>query len=786
MFRNYLKIAFRSLLKNSTYSFINIGGLAVGIASSILIFLWVADEYSFDRFHKNYESTFQLYQNQQWTQGIGTANSMPFPLKETLQNKIPQIKTIVMTNWGEGNTLQVGEKRLTKFGLSASEDFFKLFSFDLIKGDPATAISNPTSIVITESTAKAFFENQDPINQLIRVDNGQELKVTGVIKDIPKNSHFSFDYILPFSYYEATQSWVRSSKDTWENNSFQMYALLNESATESEVNSVIKDIIKQNNPKAPTAELFLHPMSKWRLFSDFKNGKNAGGTIEYVRLFTAIAIFVLIIACINFMNLATARSESRAREVGIRKSVGSRRKELIFQFLGESLLITFISFLIGIVLVELVLPSYNTLVNKDISINYSNPLLWSIAGALILIIGVFSGSYPAFYLSSFQPVKVLKGKLNIGKGASTPRQVLVTLQFGFSIFLILGTIVIYQQIVHVQKRDMGYSKENLIQMWTNNELEKNFQPIREELIRTGVVKSMCKSNSPITAIFSNNEVKWAGMPDQRTSFTTIATEYDYTQTMGIKILEGRDFSREHNDTLSVVVNQAAVDLMGMKNPVGQKIQRANQEYEIVGVMSNVVMGSAFNPVEALGMFFDPDWSSTISIRLSETTNTKESLAKVEEVFKKLNPSYPFEFRFTDKDFEKKFTNINLVSRLAFVFATLAILITCLGLLGLAAFTAEQRTKEVGIRKILGATVKSLVLLISKDFSKLVIAAFLIFAPLGWWFSNNFLERYPYRIEISPLVVGLVGVFALLLALLIVSTQALRAARANPATSLKSE
>ena len=737
MLRNHIKIAFRSLLKNSTYSFINIGGLAVGIASSILIFLWVADEYSFDRFHKNHESIFQLYQNQQWTQGIGTGNSMPYPLKETLKNKIPQIKTIVMTNWGEGNTLQVGEKRLTKMGLSASEDFFKLFSFDLIKGDPETAIANSTSIVITESTAKTFFENQDPINQLIRVDNGQELKVTGVIKDVPRNSHFAFDYILPFSYYEATQSWVRSSKDIWDNNSFQMYVQLHKGATEIEANSAIKNIIKENNPKAPTAELFLHPMSKWRLYSDFKNGKNSGGTIEYVRLFTAIAIFVLIIACINFMNLATARSESRAREVGIRKSVGSRRKELIFQFLGESLMITFISFLIAIVLVELVLPGYNALVNKNISINYSNPLLWGAAATLVFIIGIFSGSYPAFYLSSFKPVKVLKGKLNVGKGASTPRQVLVTLQFGFSIFLILGTIVIYQQIIHVQKRDMGYNRENLIQMWTNNELEKNFQPIREELIRTGLVKSVCKSNSPITAIFSNNEVKWAGMPDQRTGFTTIATEYDYTQTMGIKILEGRDFSRDYNDTLSVVVNQAAVDLMGMKNPIGQKIQRANSEYEIIGVMSNVVMGSAFNPVEALGMFFDPDWSSTISIRLSETHNTQESLAKVEEVFKKLNPSYPFEFRFADRDFEKKFTNINLISRLAGVFATLAIVITCLGLLGLAAFTAEQRTKEVGIRKILGASVVSLIVLISNDFSKLVIAAFLIFAPLGWWFLNNF-------------------------------------------------
>jgi putative ABC transport system permease protein len=314
-------------------------------------------------------------------------------------------------------------------------------------------------------------------------------------------------------------------------------------------------------------------MSKWRLYSNFENGKNSGGLIDYVQLFTAIAIFVLIIACINFMNLATARSERRAREVGIRKSVGSRRKELIFQFLGESIMITLISFLIAIVLVEILLPSYNLLVNKNISIDYTNPLIWLTALGLVLVIGIFSGSYPAFYLSSFQPVKVLKGKINLGKGVSTPRQVLVTLQFGFSIFLIIGTIIIYQQVMHVKSRDMGYDRENLIQIWTNNELESNFQTIREELVRTGVAKSVCKSNSPITSIFSNNEIEWEGkLSEQRVAFSTIATEYDYTETMGIKMLVGRDFSRDFNDSSSTVINQAAVDLMAMNNPIGQKIK----------------------------------------------------------------------------------------------------------------------------------------------------------------------------------------------------------------------
>ncbi len=787
MFKNYLKIALRSLLKNSVYSFINITGLSIGIASAVLILLWVADEYSYDRFHSNYNSIYKLYQSQQWAQGIGTGNAMPYPMKETIKDKSSQIKHVVMTNWGEGNMLQVGDKRLNKMGLSASEDFFKMFSFEMVKGDPNTALSDPSSIVITESTAKAFFDDEDPINQLIKVDNGQELKVTGIIKDVPKQSFFAFDYVLPFAYYEATQSWVRYSKDNWNNNSFQMYVQIQPGAAEAEVNNSIRDIIKDNNPKAPTAKLFLHPMSKWRLYSNFENGINSGGMIEYVRLFTAIAIFVLVIACINFMNLATARSESRAREVGIRKSVGSRRKELIFQFLGESVMVTFISSVLAIVLVELVLPSYNLLVNKNISIDYSNPWLWSVAIGWVFVIGIFAGSYPAFYLSSFQPVKVLKGKVSIGKGATTPRKVLVTLQFGFSIFLIIGTIVIYQQIMHVKNRDIGYDRENLMQIWTNGELETNFQTIREELVKTGVVKSVCKSNSPITSIFSNNEVKWEGMPDQRVGFSTVATEYDYTETMGIKMIEGRDFSRDFkSDSMAVIINQAAVDLMGMNEPIGRKLTYNDRELEIIGVMPDVVMASPYQPVEPMTLIFDPDWSSTITIRLNKSQDLSESINTIESVFKKLNPTYPFEFRFADADFERKFATINLISRLATVFASLAIIITCLGLFGLAAFTAEQRTKEVGIRKVMGASVSSLVVLISKDFSRLVIFGFLISGPVAWWFLNNFLERYTYRIAIMWWILPLAGATALVLALIIVSTQALKAATANPTQSLRSE
>jgi putative ABC transport system permease protein len=719
---------------------------------------------------------------------IGTTQSMPYPLKETLPSVSSSIKNICMTNWGEGNLLQVGDKRLNEFGLSASEDFFIIFNFNMIKGNPATALVEPTSIVITESTAKTFFGEEDPIGKIMRIDNEYDQKVTGVIKDVPKNSFIEFDYVLPFAFYEASQFWVKNAKSVWDNNSFQMYVLLNNGATEADVNNSIRDVIKNNNPKSPTSKLFLHPMNKWRLYANWEEGVNTGGRIEYVILFTAIAVFVLLIACINFMNLATARSESRAKEVGIRKSIGSRRNELIAQFLGESIAITAFSFVLAITLVELLLPQYNVLVDKNVSIDYNNPIVWLAALALIVLVGLFTGSYPAFYLSGFQPVKVLKGKVDAAKGGSLPRKILVVTQFTASIFLIIGTIVIYQQIMHVKNRDMGYDRENLIQVWTNGELETNFETVRNELVKTGAVKAVCKSNSPVTSIFSNNEVKWQGMPTgSRIAFSTIATEYDYTETLGVKMISGRDFSRDfRSDSLAVVINEAAAKMMGFEDPIGQKLEWGGTQYEIIGVMQDMVMNDAMSVVQPLSMFLIPSWSSTISIRLNKTENLTASLAQVESVFKKHTPSYPFEYRFTDDVFNQKFAGINLISRVAGIFAGLAIAITCLGLLGLAAFTAEQRTKELGIRKVMGATVSSLVLLISKDFTKLVLIGFAIASALGWWAMNNFLSDYEYRINFEVWVLGAVGLFALVLTLLIVSTQALRAAMTNPAKSLRSE
>jgi putative ABC transport system permease protein len=789
MIKNYMLIAFRTLYRNSFYSLINIVGLSVGIACSILILLWVADELSFNRFHQSYDRIHEVMINQEFSGEVVTVQTAPFPLAAAIKNTSAGIKHVALTNHGEGDVLTVGETKINKMGLAVTDDFLKMFSFEFVAGDPTTALKEPASLVINESTAKALFGDKEALGQYILFAGTREVKVTGVIKDIPDQSTIRFDYFMPFAQFEAANEWVTDSRERWHNNSFNIYTELQEGVNMADVEASIKDLVRKNDKEAPTAQVMLHPMSKWRLYTDFKNGKAAGGMIDYVTMFSAIAVFIIVIACINFMNLATARSEKRAREVGIRKSVGSRRKHLIFQFLGESILITFIGFLLALMLVEVLLPSYNLLVQKQLSIDYSNSVLWISAVSIVLLTGVIAGSYPAFYLSAFQPATVLKGKVQTSRGASTPRKVLVTLQFGFSIFLIIGTLVVYQQVMHVKDREIGYDRENLMLIWSNNEIEKNYPAIKEELKRTGVVRAVCKSSAPITRIFSSVEVEWAGKdPNEKVGFVSMATEYDFSETMGVKMLEGRDFSPEFpSDSSGVIVNKAAVDLMGLKDPIGATLRMWGDEWNIIGVTENIIMGSPYQPIDPTVMVFIPGWSSTINVRLDKTNDLPGAIAKVEDIFKKMNPMYPMSWRFADVEFERKFSSINLISRLAGIFATLAILITCLGLFGLAAFTAEQRRKELGIRKVLGATASGLVLLMSKDFSRLIVIAFVISSPVAWWFLNNFfLDQYPYRITIAWWIIPAAGIAALSLAMVIVGTQAFRAANNNPVDSLRSE
>lgn len=788
MLRNFFVLTIRNLMKNSVYSFINIAGLAIGIACTILILLWVFDELTYDRFLPKADRLYQVWVNAEYDGQINSWTSVPCPTGEAMKTADSNIVNSAMCDWGGEHLFSAGEKRIFKRAHFVGEAFLEMFEFPLRQGNAADVLDEPSSVVITSAMAAALFGDEDPMNKLIRMDDRADLKVTGVLHDLPKNSSLRFDALTTWSMNEQLNPWVKESRENWGNYSFQTFIEINDPRNEQAVEDAIRPMLAEHGETDFKPAFFLHPMTRWRLHSQFENGKENGGMIEYVQMFSAIAVFILAIACINFMNLATARSERRAKEVGIRKSVGSRRHELIFQFIGESLFISFASFVVALVATALLLPYYNDLVEKQLAIDYAAPEFWIFATSLIVITGIIAGSYPAFYLSSFQPVKVLKGKILAGRSASLPRKVLVTLQFGFSILLIIGTLVIYEQIQLVKSRQLGYDQENLITVDYTTEVGKHYATIKQELLRTGVVEAVTKSNSPITEIQSNNFLGWPGKPeDQRVLFTTVATEYDYTKTMGIDILEGRDFSEEFkSDTAAIIVNKAAMEIMQLEDLIGTELDLWGGKRKLIGIVDNVLMGSPFQAVKPMMVLLQPGWAGSVTIRLKKTSDLQAALKEVEAVFSRFNPAYPFEYAFADVEFRKKFKTISMTAQLANVFALLAVLITGLGLFGLAAYTAEQRTKEIGIRKVLGASVSSLVALMSGDFSRLVVLSFAISAPVAWWLLDLYLERYPVRIDIPWWVFPVTAGISLAFALTIVATQALRAAQANPVNSLRNE
>lgn len=788
MLKNYFLVTFRSLRKNGFYSFINIAGLAIGITCSILILLWVADETSFDKFHPKADRLYQVWVNAHFDGRINSWTSLPLPTYEAMKTANANIVHSLVTDWGNDQLLAGSEeKRMNKHGYHVSEEFLEMFQFPLIAGNAELVLDDPANIVITASTAKALFGNEDAIGKIVRVDNQHDLTVAGILEDIPSNSSFQFDFLIPWKQHYNTSDWVKRNTTNWGNYSFQIFVELNDAKNKAATEDAIRDMLaKHDEDKDVKHEFFLYPLLRWRLHSSFKNGIEEGGMGDYVQLFSIIAVFIIVIACINFMNLATARSERRSREVGVRKSLGSQRWQLVLQFMGESILITIIAYAVAVLAAQLLLPLYNSLVEKKLFIDYTSKTFWFFSSGLIFLTGVVAGSYPAFYLSGFQPVKVLKGKPVVGKGASLPRKILVTLQFGFSILLIISMFVIYNQIQLARGRDIGYKQDNLITVPLNKDYHDNLKHLKVELLASGVVESMVRANSAITNINSNNFVGWPGKPDElKVIFTTIVTDYDWAKTMGVKMIEGRDFSEDFkSDSLAIVVNRTAVKVMGLKDPIGTQLDLWGKKRTLIGVCDDVLMGSPYEEIKPMFAVLD-DWWGSISLRLKKTNDLQASIKTVEKIFKKYGPAYPFEYKFVDVEFQKKFTTINLTSKLASIFAILAIIITGLGLFGLAAFTAEQRTKEIGIRKVLGASVSSVVGLISKEFSLLVILAFTISAPVSWWLMTQYLERYTVRTSIAWWIFPITGAIALSFALLIVSTQALRAARCNPVKALRS-
>ncbi|MDJ1479642.1 ABC transporter permease [Cytophagaceae bacterium YF14B1] len=793
MIRNYIKIAFRNLLKNKAYSSINILGLSVGMAVAILIGLWIYDELSYDKFHTNYDRLAQVYQNQTFSGTTSTSAAIPVPLAGELRTKYAaDFKSLALASWNFEHILAFEDKKFTKEGMFTEPELPQMLSLKMIQGT-LDGLKDPSSILITKSLAETLFGDTDPINKIIKLDNKTTLKVTGVYEDLPYNSTLhSTSFLIPWEKYLTLQNWVKESQTQWNNNSFQLFVQIADKAEYGKINSKIKNVVQSHRAKGeddkPVA--FLHPMSQWHLYSEFKNGINIGGRIQFVWLFGIIGTFVLLLACINFMNLSTARSEKRAKEVGIRKAIGSVRQQLIGQFLSESLVIAGIAFLVGVFLVLCTLPWFNTLADKEMSILWTNPVFWISCLTFTAFTGLISGSYPAFYLSSFQPVKVLKGTFKAGRLASLPRKVLVVVQFTVSVSLIIGTIIVFRQIQYAKNRPIGYDREGLITVMMNTpELYGHYDVLRSDLIKTGAVENMSESSSPTTGVWSNQiGFDWEGKdPNMLALFGTIAVTHDYGKTVGWQFKEGRDFSREYaTDSVGFVFNEAAVKYAGIKDPVGKTVRFNDKKYTIIGIIKDMVMESPFDPIKPTIFLLDYGWANVITIKMKAGINSKNALAKVEAVFKKHNPGSPFDFKFVDKEYEQKFRAEERIGTLASFFASLAIFISCLGLFGLASFMAEQRTKEIGIRKVLGASVVNLWQLLSKDFVTLVIISFLIAVPIAYFTMSQWLEKYEYRSEISWWVFVLSGVGAMVITLLTVSFQAIKAALANPVKSLRSE
>lgn len=793
MFSNYLKTAWRNLLHNKAYSLLNILGLATGMAVALLIGLWVYDQSAYDRFLPGYQQVYQVRYNYNNNGDIRTQSEVCLPLAEALKNDIPEVAWTAPAFGSVENILGLGDKRLRFQGMISGADFLKIFQFPLLKGNAATALKDPYSIVLTESTAKALFGDADPLNKIIRIDNFEDRKVTAVLKDLPHNSTFQFDYITAFSAF-ASGGWVKAATTNWNHNFFRLYLALQPNATYEQAASKSKMLVEKYAPetyKTFQQQVTLQPLKDWHLYTDFKNGAATGGLIDYIKMFSIIGILVLLIACINFMNLATAHSAKRAKEVGVRKVVGSSRIGLIRQFLVESIVLTGIAFMLSLVIVQLVLPAFNFLASTDITIPYNNGTFWLMMSGYMLLTGLLAGSKPAFYLSSFQPIKVLKGVVQAGKSATLPRKVLVVLQFSCSIALIISTIIIYQQIQHAKNRPRGYDPNRLLVTSGHNWY---YDALKQEVLQTGVVSSMTKSMSPVTEIYSRNNIDdWAGrLPNEPLTLAMNSVpDIDYFKTVGMQIKEGSNFTGNFAvDSLSVILNEAAVKRMRFKEPINQIItwsmSNAPHRLRVIGVVNDALASAPFAAAEPMMFVYQPDWMFNITFRLSPSVNTQTALARLKPIFDKYRPDMPFEYHFVDENYAAKFKLEMLIGKLAGLFAALAIFISCLGLFGLAAYLAEQRRKEIGVRKVLGASVSAVWLLLSKEFIVLVMISCIVASPIAFYYLQNWLQQYDYRITINPVVFIMASLAAVIIAIITISFQAIKAATANPVKSLRTD
>ncbi|MDJ1466594.1 ABC transporter permease [Xanthocytophaga flava] len=796
MLRNYLTIAFRNLTRNKGYSFINIAGLAAGMAVAMLIGLWIYDELSFNQNYKNYDRIARVMENRNYDGEIGTLWSASPPLGDALRSQYSSnFKHILMASNPTRVILSTESTKLIQNGYYFEPGVAEMLSLTMLYGTHK-GLNEPHSVLLSESMAKAFFGDSNPVGKLMKIENTLDVKVTGVYKDLPRNSDFNdMAFIAPWSLYLSSRKWIQ--KDAWWQNGFQAYVQVADHVNMIDVSKKIRDIkLKHCDKEEALAkpELFLFPMSQWRLYSEFKNGVSTGGRIQFVWIYAMIGIFVLVLACINFMNLSTARSEKRAKEVGVRKAIGSLQHQLISQFFSESLLVVAFSFALCILLVQLVLPFFNDIADKNVSIAWNNSLFWLVSIAFCLFTGLLAGSYPALYLSSFQPVNVLKGTFVAGRFSAIPRKVLVVGQFTVSIALIISTIIIFQQVQFSKDRPVGYSRDGLIMIETPTpDIHKHLDAIRYELKKTTTIVELSESLNPMTGIsFTSNGYEWTGKEtEQQASFATVYVDHEFGQTVGWQFKAGRDFSRKFaTDSMGVVLNKTAADFMGLKDPIGKTIRQTafgqTSIYHIVGVINDMIMESPYEPVKKTIYKINNGKGNFINARINPAQSTRDALQTIEKVLKKYDPDTPFAYKFVSNEYAQKFGEEERMGKLITFFSVLAIFISCLGLSGLASYIAEQRTKEIGIRKVLGASIFNLWALLSKDFVYLVLTAFIIATPIAWYFLNGWLQSYTYRTEISWWIFAVTGLGALLITLLTVSFQSIKAALLNPVKSLRNE
>ncbi len=795
MIKNYFKIAFRNLVKNKAYSFINIMGLATGMAVAILIGLWIWDELSFNKYHQNYDRLAQVWQHNIYNGNIGSQISNPYLMADEIRNTYGNdFKYVLQSSWTNTHILTYGEKKFNKDGNYFEPEVTEMLTLKMLKGT-RDGLKDAHSILLSASTAKAYFGDEDPMDKVMRIDNTQDVKVTGVFEDLPYNSSFrEMSYILPWQLYLISNEWIGKMENPWGSNFTQTFVQIADHADMDLVSAKIKDVkynkLSDDHERRYKPEVFLHAMSKWHLYSDFKNGKNIGGRIEFVWLFGIIGIFVLLLACINFMNLSTARSERRAKEVGIRKSIGSVRGQLIAQFFSESLVVALLAFMFAILLVALMLPFFNEVADKKLSMLWSSPLFWSAGILFSMFTGIIAGSYPALYLSSFQPVKVLKGTFRVGRFATIPRKVLVVLQFTVSVVLIIGTVVVFRQIEFAKDRPTGYDRNGLINIFlSTQDIHKHFETIRQELKSLNAILEMTESTSPTTSNWNTNGgFDWEGKdPNLAVDFPNNGITHEYGKTVGWEFKEGRDFNRDlATDSSAFVINEALEKFLGFEKSVGSTLIWEDKPYTIIGVIKNMIVESPYEPVRASLFHIAKYDGNVVIIKLNSNIGTRDALAKVEAMFKKYSPEAPFEYKFVDETYAQKFGDEERVGKLATFFAVLAVFISCLGIFGLASFTAEQRTKEIGIRKVLGASVLNLWQMLSRDFVLLVIISCLFAIPISYYFLNQWLLKYEYRTEIVWWIFVAAALGAMIITLLTVSYQSIRAAMANPVKSLRSE